>query len=572
MCGKKYKLIARLYENNILSGYRLLDVFNGNEIDEDINRVKIYARQGLIDGVNVDKYGDLHGSKGTDLRRIKRDNIFINDISTYEENDDIRNRYKQFAKFKKRYVFKTIEKYLHSNTNKVCAIYGLRRTGKTVLLIQSIDYLNYNSCAYISLNKKDRSIDLFRKLNDCYKKGIKYVFIDEITVLDDILSFIQTLSDNYASKGMHIIISGTDSYILNIASKNALYNRCEMIRTTYVSFEEFNYLLGKTEIKDYIHYGGVLNRDSFYDIDSMHEYLSTAIVDNIQHSVEVSGREIYGKLHDLISLGLFKRCIELSIQHSNEELAAIVMAKEFKSKEIGSVKDLLSRTLNISELLDLDTITEQIRYYLRISSMGDNQDENLNMISEYYDTVIAILKELNLVVFAKQYLHKKQNESIIFTLPGLRYNQLKETILAFIHDERFQDLSKKDRSNIINKMESDVYGQLAEQTVMLHLINTFGYNNAYKFKGVSSEEIDCIVEFNNYIDLIEVKWSNKDVDDQCNHLLNKEFNNLIESIIGCKVKKRIVLYRGKSLEKRIDGYRISYVNINSFLINCRKYL
>ena len=323
---------------------------------------------------------------------------------------------------------------------------------------------------------------------------------------------------------------------------------------------------------DYIHYGGVLNRDSFYDIDSMHEYLSTAISDNIQRSIEILGRGKYGKLYDLIEMGLFKRCLELAIQHTNEEITAWVLTKEYKSHEVGSVSQLLSSVLDVSTLLDVDVLTERIRYCLKVSNIGGNTEQNYNLVSEYFDAFMSLLKELDLIVYAKRYIGTTFSNSIIFTMAGLRYNQLKEVICVFFRDNCFQKLSKKDRNLIIRKIESDVYGQLAEQTVLLEMISRFGYDKVYKFSSMLGEEVDCIIEMKTGLALIKVKWDKNAIKDQCIHLINKDFNSLIEKVTGYKILERIVVYRGETKQVNVDGLNIHYVNINSFLLSPEVYL
>lgn len=568
----KYQLVSKLYDGKTLLGYRLL-TDNGVEYDEDLINVKLLAKRGQIIGITVDKRGNLHSDGTIDMRKLPRVSIFKSNLSTLVTGGNIKSLYDSISNYRPRYCFNKLKQYLDNPTDKVCTVYGLRRTGKTVLLLQSINYLNYKDCVYISLNKSDKSINLLKVLNDCYSKGIKYVFIDEITVLDDLLYFIQTLADNYVKRGMHIVISGTDSYLLGIASNGVLYNRCVIIKTTYVSFKEYNYLLGTTDIKDYIHYGGVLNRDAFYDINSMHQYMTTAISDNIQHSVEVVGRNKFGKLYDLISLGLFRRCLEAAIQHTNEELTISVLIENFKSKDIGSVKQMLGDSIDFSRL-DIGGIAEQLRYYLHYSNINKTDNDSVvnNLMSEYYDTFVNILRALNLIVCVKHFIDRKVSDNILFTLPGLRYNQLKEALSSFVNNDSFQNISKRDRVLILDKLEQDIYGQLSEQVVLLELLLQYGYDKIYKFNGLQGEEIDCIVEVSDTeIDLIEIKLSDKVVSNQYKHLINVAFNKRIAEILGYTIRKRIVVYSGVD-QKTKDTTDIDYININSFLLNTKMYL
>lgn len=573
-----YKIVDKVYDGKIFYGYGLYDLESNREFDADINSVKIYVAQGWVQDVGINNKGKLHNiSKLLDLRKLNHRQIYKNKLSTFLVGEALKKECSKAALYNTRYCFNTLINYISGTSNKVFMIYGLRRTGKTTIIHQAINYLGYIGCAYISLNKNDKSIDLLETLDYCLNSGYKYVFIDEITELNDILYFIATLADKYVTLGMKIIISGADSYKLALASNSALYDRYEGVKTTYISFKEYNMLLGATDIEKYIELGGVLKQDAFYNESETHKYLTTSISENIEHTIDMVGRQQFGKLHDLIGMGLFKRYLELAIQHTNEELTANIIAEEYKSRDVGSVKQLLESTLDLDPLLELDDITEQIRYALRVSNIGGDSESNRHMAEEFFDTFIDIFNALDLVVYSKHYyVHSNrkmsENEHIIFTLAGLRFNQLKETIIAFMKDAKFQGLSKNDRNIIKNKLISDVYGQLAEQLILVELMASFGKERVYKLNDFRGREIDCVVEVNDSeIDLIEVKWNDKCIKQQCNNLVNHEFVELIEERTGYKIRNRIVIYRGENTNKFLDDYIIHYININKFLLDTHKY-
>ena len=350
--------------------------------------------------VGINNKGKLHNiSKLLDLRKLNHRQIYKNKLSTFLVGEALKKECSKAALYNTRYCFNTLINYISGTSNKVFMIYGLRRTGKTTIIHQAINYLGYIGCAYISLNKNDKSIDLLETLDYCLNSGYKYVFIDEITELNDILYFIATLADKYVTLGMKIIISGADSYKLALASNSALYDRYEGVKTTYISFKEYNMLLGATDIEKYIELGGVLKQDAFYNESETHKYLTTSISENIEHTIDMVGRQQFGKLHDLIGMGLFKRYLELAIQHTNEELTANIIAEEYKSRDVGSVKQLLESTLDLDPLLELDDITEQIRYALRVSNIGGDSESNRHMAEEFFDTFIDIFNALDLVVY-----------------------------------------------------------------------------------------------------------------------------------------------------------------------------
>ena len=570
----QYKLVARLYDGKELVGYRLLDTSNNIMYDENISNVKILAHKKRIQGVILDKANRLRSNNGIYLSTYPKVKLFKNSISTFKTGDDLRDFCKIADNYKHRYCYSRLLEYLKQPTSKVFTLYGLRRTGKTIMLLQAAKEIGYKNCVYISLNNDDSSYELLRTLKEYVSRGIKYIFIDEITALNNMLNFIATLADGFTIAGVHIVISGTDSYMLKIASEGALYDRCILLNTTYVSFKEYNYLIGKTDIKDYIRYGGVLNRDDFYNQSKVHEYINTSISDNIKHSIEVSGRSKFGKIYDLINMGVLRHCIEATIQHTNEELSARILVENFVSKDIGSLRELLSKPdrMGLSSNLDMNSIEEQIKYYLHCSNL-EHFSDSYNLMLEYYDIFAEMLNILNLTIYVRHYIDKKVSNNLLFVFPGLRYNQLKEGIIAFLDNAGFNEMNDKEQEFILSKLESDILGQMLEQVVLLELYNVFGFKRICKFNGIKAEEIDCVVKVNEEeIDLIEVKLSNKRDINQCKHLINNEFTDKIENRLGYRVRNRIVVYTGEDSVVTYNNKEIRYFNANSFLMNIKEYL
>lgn len=124
----------------------------------------------------------------------------------------------------------------------------------------------------------------------------KYLFIDEVSLMDGFIDSSSVFSDVYAAQGMKIIFSGTDSLGFYFAINDELYDRAVMVHTTYIPFKEHARLLGIHDVDEYIRYGGTLkageldfeNKElnakdaSFRDDESTRHYIDTAICSNIQ--------------------------------------------------------------------------------------------------------------------------------------------------------------------------------------------------------------------------------------------------------------------------------------------------
>jgi len=68
-------------------------------------------------------------------------------------------------------------KYLNSSSfGRVCFLYGLRRTGKTTLMLQAISELSdMDKAVYIKARVSDTMADFNQDLKLLFDEGIKYV-------------------------------------------------------------------------------------------------------------------------------------------------------------------------------------------------------------------------------------------------------------------------------------------------------------------------------------------------------------------------------------------------------------
>lgn len=142
----------------------------------------------------------------------------------------LQNRAKSVSSLNTRYLLNDLNKYLYSDLSvntpyygKVCALYGLRRTGKTTMMLQSILGMTneqFNKTAWIDVTEEDNMASLYLDLQKLNEQGYKYIFIDEITKVEQFVRVSSLLSDEFAISGIHIVLTGTDS--LGI-SRRALY-------------------------------------------------------------------------------------------------------------------------------------------------------------------------------------------------------------------------------------------------------------------------------------------------------------------------------------------------------------
>lgn len=113
------------------------------------------------------------------------------------------------AEWEKRECYKDLHEYVYGDyRGRVFILYGLCRTGKTTLmhqLIAEMDKETRRKCAYIQASRKITLDDVYRDLRYLEKEGYRYIFIDEVTLLEDFIEDAAVLSDIFASSGMKII-------------------------------------------------------------------------------------------------------------------------------------------------------------------------------------------------------------------------------------------------------------------------------------------------------------------------------------------------------------------------------
>ena len=209
-------------------------------------------------------------------------------IMTFEtfDVDRIKDIYPQ-----KRDCFQNLLNYLNKkNTSKICIIYGLRRTGKTVLMQQAVNALSEEqkkNSVYIRCNNETDFYDVLSYLKDCLNEGKRNIFIDEITYAKNFQNLAEVLSDNFVTNyNARIVLTGTDSLGLSLPSHSNLYDRADFIHTTYMSLPEFARIMNNDSIDFYMEHGNTLSEDNpFATPESAHKYIETSIVSNLIDSL-----------------------------------------------------------------------------------------------------------------------------------------------------------------------------------------------------------------------------------------------------------------------------------------------
>lgn len=505
--------------------------------------------------------------------------MFGNDLKDFSAQTNV---------FQKRNCYEQIQKYLYSETlDKVCLVYGLRRTGKTTMIRQCLQDMNdtdFNRSVYIKATVNDTMASMNKDLKQLRELGIKFVFIDEVTLISDFIDSAAILSDIYSAMGMKIVLSGTDSLGFWLAIHEELYDRAIMVHTTYISFAEHSRLLGINDIDEYVRYGGTLkagiwdfdnkevNADdaSFKDNESTRIYIDTAICSNIQHSLKCyQNGNHFRNLYELYEKKELTGAINRIIENESHKFLINVLTDDFKSHDL----HLLGRNLRndreeencleIFDNLDESSVTKSLMEILEIKNKDlqsvEVTDDHLSEIKEY-------LEALDLLDHSDQRaIGRKLSfaESNIFTQPGMRFCQAKALVHSILKDEKFDELSVPVKLFVTDRLLSTVIGHMMEDIVILDTKRRYGKSKEVFKLYFAAGEFDMVIydSKKGEIECFEIKHSDEIIEDQAKHLLNEDNISKTEQKYG-KVVRRCVIYKGES---GVASNGIEYKNVEEFL-------
>ena len=486
------------------------------------------------------------------------------------------------AKYGKRDCFSTLQKFVNgSYDGKICILYGLRRTGKTTLLFQMLSELPIEKTAYIKVQTTDDMSRLTKDLKALYELGYRYVFIDEITLLNDFIDTAAVLSDVFSMMGMKIVVSGTDSLGFAMANRDELYDRSVTIHTSFIPFREYARLLNICSVDSYIEYGGTLKMENmsfddpdaafdevaFRDDESTRKYIDTAISRNIQHTLKNDHYgEYFNQLRELYEKGELTNVINRIVQHMNHRFVLRVVEDEFKSHDFGSAKELLLHDLPAERATVLYDVNEkQILERLKaIIEVKEKSETTVPITQEHIDKVKKYLLMLDLIVNCpERYESGKQAEHIVFSQPGMRYAIAKALVYSLMQDAYFASIPEADKAYITGKILDDVKGRMLEDIVLLEVCKAAPSTmEAFKFKFDAGGEFDMVIydKTSQNCRIYEIKHSAKVNEKQTLHLRDAEKCQIVENRFG-PISGKFVLYRGK--DTFAEG--VQYLNVENFL-------
>ena len=503
--------------------------------------------------------------------------MFITNVRTGET---LRSFAKSVRGYRRRECFQQLYDYVYGDPqDKVFILYGLRRTGKTTMIRQIFAEMRDTElvkAAFIQITAKDTLADVNRDLKILEAHGFRYVFLDEVTLMEDFIEGAALFSDVFAACGMKIVLSGTDSLGFLFTEDEQLYDRCVLLHTTFIPYREFETVLGIHGIDEYIRYGGTMSlggihyneNSTFASKEKTDEYVDTAIARNIQHSLRCYQYEGHFRhLRDLYDKNELTSAINRVVEDINHRFTLEVLTQDWKSHDLGISASNLRRDrenpTDILDRIDLMAVTNSLRKLLEIRNKAEQtielDDIHVAEIKEYLD-LLDLTREIDVLHLPDV---STQSSRTVIAQPGLRYAQADELIRSLLLDETFSALSLAERTVVQERILTEIKGRMLEDIVLLETKLTNLKKQVFVLQ-FPIGEFDMVV-FDpeaGSCQIFEIKHSEEAVSQQYRHLVNEEKCAQTEHRYG-SITGKFVLYRGKS--RVVDG--IPYQNVEEYLRN-----
>lgn len=481
--------------------------------------------------------------------------------------------------YKKRECFQRLHDYIYgAMQDRVFILYGLRRTGKTTMIRQifaEMSDVELAKSAFIQITTKNTLAEVNRDLQYLQTQGFQYVFLDEVTLMEDFIEGAALFSDVYATCGMKIVLSGTDSLGFLFTKDEQLYDRCVLLHTTFIPYRDFESVLGIQGIDEYIRYGGTMSlggihyneASTFASKESADEYVDTAIARNIQHSLRCYQYEgHFRNLRNLYEKNELTSAINRVVEDINHRFTLDVLTQDFKSHDLGISASNLRRDRNnptdILDRIDLPVVTESLRKLLEIRNKPEQtvvlDNAHVLEIKEYLD-LLDLTQDIEIRSLPDV---SRMSSRTVIAQPGLRYAQADALIHSLLLDETFATLSLPERIAVQERILDEIRGRMMEDIVLLETKLANPKKEVFVLQ-FPIGEFDMVIfdSAAGSCQIFEIKHSTEVVPQQYRHLIDEEKCAQTEHRFG-PITGRFVLYRG---ENRMLENGVVYQNVEDYL-------
>lgn len=457
---------------------------------------------------------------------------------------------KEVSGLSKRYLFDYYKQWLDFDQEGVrknlAYLWGVRRSGKTILMKQLIGYnlskQQEGKTLYIVVRKFNSILwdEFLELLDNLFNAGYVTFFVDEATYLNGGMDGLQIVAD---STLYSLMLTGTNSAALVLNSLDTTFDRALMSNIGYLSYKEFRHLYKDSTLDEYMELGGLcrvrmeykqnIDKTGIVEIMSK-DYIDTTYVDNLVYSLlhtqEAQSR--FPKLFELVSVNnnLLHVMMYKVINHLSSIISLKAINRAVKNEDAGSG---LQATIRNDVLLRSD-LEKRLSSFLTSSKFLSEQS---NISQDAYDEFWELLRKVDLcytVIGERQYDENSEyidsKEEAILLPIGIKYLFATELI-----KENNESLKVYFENNGVNysffstTVNNIIKGEMLEMLLKRHFwLQGFGESVTYKGRN-PSWEIDIVTERKA---LIEIKHSSEVVPAQCRWLLYVYYNKCVPVFEG----------------------------------------
>lgn len=470
---------------------------------------------------------------------------------------------------------------------------GLRRTGKTVLLLQAVQQLinegvNPNEIAFVTITLDNLSVDTLVNTLAALSSTIKYVFIDEATRCTELLAGGLDIVDTYkgALANAHIILSGTESFTFVIGELSQWYGRISTLSTTSLSYKDYIALFrkksGAQSLIKYITTAGTFDFEHVLSKSERTNIIFASIITNIRISLQRNTialpeyERIKNAPMELITHIVFALLSRDRIYFGKQQssLLSLVMGSIIDKCDSSKPNLLLTARCKSKDLKrEYDVAVQQ--YYMAelqdIFASAFVQKITAQLCNDVFQSLITLgtfcmIRNLATSVNLTAPHLQLHDGMYVPTLYNVKYSfsqAYKQAMLEVAQLSKYKDITL-----LVDKQVTHVlYGDALENAVLLNCRNKFGkkYTKYLRFSYVQGDteytpEVDVVVQTKDSHIFLEVKYSAKaSSSKQCKNFEDPYVYSIIEQYANAKC---YVVYMGPSGIKSTlkNGLQVEWLN------------
>ena len=419
--------------------------------------------------------------------------------------------------WKKRDFLSVLSQYYISSCRRVLGISGLRGTGKTVGILQSL----IGQDALYLCSQKGESETVQDYLRILKETSQKIIAIDEYTWIKekgDLDAYLYTLVQN----GKRVVITGTESISIDFLRYGELIHRIDIVNVNRFSYDEFCRMTdmdkNKLSCEKYLRTAGVFPKYIINNFETMKNYIKTAIIDNLtaykpDMTSEYAAAIIYTILHKAVC-----------------------------DATVTSVPQIVEERLTIEDFLDEVGI-----------------DSSVSISKRDFNEISSLLEMAGVIVTVSNYRIPTEYRTYIVN-PALTYQMI---------------LATHNMSQMPVRFERSLYGYMYEASCVVHaaynlIDDGYGQDKLYylhKRKERKESEIDFLITNESRkaeVYLFECKLNDGPVVKETSSIVS----SFTEEVFGDKdIAGRYVVYNGPRNYDKVNGKEILYVGMDSLLSN-----